>query len=347
MKRLILQPFIAFFILVFAGNICYSEINIPFNDNWKFRIGDSPEYSSPNFDDSSWRVINVPHDWSIEGRYDRSNPSGPQGGFMPCGIAWYRKTFTLPDSTYDKRIYIRFDGVFMKSQVWINGRMVGEYPNGYNAFQYDITPFIARDNAQNLIAVKVDNSLQPASRWYTGSGIYRNVDLVITGQQHFTHDGIFVTTPMVTEDKATVAIKANIICNAYPETRFNWTDNTDLYVWTRNTGSKDTKGGNRRISKNCTVEFTLHDENDIIVGHDSISENMGDFTEYDIESLIHVDNPMLWSPESPALYKLTCRLSCEGKEIDRRTINIGIRSIKFSHKGMTINGKTDKFKGVC
>lgn len=347
MKKNFIQSFIAFFLCVFAANTGYCEIRIPFNDNWKFQLGDRPECSSPDFNDSSWRVIDVPHDWSIEGRYDRRNPSGPQGGFMPCGIAWYRKSFVLPDSLDDKRIYIRFDGVFMKSQVWINGRMVGEYPNGYNAFQYDITPFITRGNAANVVAVKVDNSLQPASRWYTGSGIYRNVDLIATGQQHFTHDGIFVTIPLVNEDSATVSIKAHIICNAYPETRFNWTDNTDLYVWTRNTGSKDTRGGNRRISKKCTVEFTLQAEDGTVVGQNSISENMGDFTEYDIESTIQVDNPILWSPDSPALYKLTCRLLCDGKETDNHTVNIGIRSLEFSNKGMKINGKPDKFRGVC
>jgi len=347
MKKIFKQTFITLFLLIFVTETGHCEISIPFNDNWRFLLDDNRNYASPDFDDSSWRLIDVPHDWSIEGKYDRKNPSGPQGGFMPCGAAWYRKSFILPDSLDNKRIYIRFDGVFMKSQVWINGHMVGEYPNGYNAFQYDITPFVNRNNARNIIAVKVDNSLQPASRWYTGSGIYRDVNLIANGQQHFTHDGIFVTTQNITETQATVAINAHIICNAYPETRFNWTDNTDLYVWTRNTGSKDTKGGNRRISKNCIVEFTLRSQDGTIVGCDSVLKNMGDFTEYDIESSISVKNPALWSPDSPVLYNLTCRLLYEGKEADRRTINIGIRSLEFSNKGLRINGKPDKFRGVC
>ncbi len=172
MKKLFPKPIIIVLLLVFVSTTCYSEINIPFNDNWKFRLEDSADYATPDYDDTAWRLIDVPHDWSIEGKYDKNNPSGPQGGYMPCGIAWYRKSFILPDSLQNKRIYIRFDGVYMKSQVWINGRMVGEYPNGYNAFQYDITPFVNRGNARNVVAVKVDNSLQPASRWYTGSGIY-------------------------------------------------------------------------------------------------------------------------------------------------------------------------------
>ena len=347
MKKLFPKPIIIVLLLLFVSATCYSEINIPFNDNWKFRLEDSADYATPDFDDTAWRLIDVPHDWSIEGKYDKNNPSGPQGGYMPCGIAWYRKSFILPDSLQNKRIYIRFDGVYMKSQVWINGRMVGEYPNGYNAFQYDITPFVNRGNARNVVAVKVDNSLQPASRWYTGSGIYRDVSIIATSQQHFAHDGIFVTTPEVTNERASVAIKAHVICNAWPETRFNWTDNTDLYVWTRNLGSKNSKDGNRRISKDCTIEFTLTAQDGTIVGRNAIAKNMGDFTEYDIESSITVDKPSLWSPDSPALYNLTCRLLCGDELLDSKTFSIGIRSIEFSNKGMKTNGKVDKLKGVC
>lgn len=347
MKKLFPKPIIIVLLLVFVSTTCYSEINIPFNDNWKFRLEDSADYATPDYDDTAWRLIDVPHDWSIEGKYDKNNPSGPQGGYMPCGIAWYRKSFILPDSLQNKRIYIRFDGVYMKSQVWINGRMVGEYPNGYNAFQYDITPFVNRGNARNVVAVKVDNSLQPASRWYTGSGIYRDVSIIATSQQHFAHDGIFVTTPEVTKERASVAIKAHVICNAWPETRFNWTDNTDLYVWTRNLGSKNSNGGNRRISKDCTIEFTLRAQDGTIVGRNAIAKNMGDFTEYDIESSITVDKPSLWSPNSPALYNLTCRLLCGDELLDSKTFSIGIRSIEFSNKGMKTNGKVDKLKGVC
>lgn len=326
----------------------YCETVIPFNNSWRFNLDDDISYASPEYDDSSWRLLDVPHDWSIEGKYDRSNPSGPQGGYMPCGTAWYRKSFTLPDSLNDRRIYVRFDGVYMNSQVWINGRMVGEYPNGYNAFQYDITPFVARGNGRNVIAVKVDNSLQPASRWYSGSGIYRDVNLIATGQQHFAHDGIFVTTPQVSESQATVAIKAHVICNAYPETVFNWTDNSDLYVWTRNSGDNGSnKGNNRRVAKDCVAEFTLRTLDGTFIGRHSVVTNMGDFTEHDIESSITVDNPSLWSPDKPELYKLTCRLICDGKETDSRTFNIGIRSLEFTNKGMKINGRPDKLRGVC
>ena len=162
---------------------------IDINRNWRFTLDDDRTYGEPAFDDSGWQRLDLPHDWSIAGAYDKRNPSGPQGGFMPCGTGWYRHSFEAPAGSEGNRVFVRFDGVYMKSQVWINGRMVGEYPNGYNSFEYDITPFVRRDTL-NVLAVRVDNSLQPGSRWYTGSGIYRNVHLIVTSQMHFTDGGL-------------------------------------------------------------------------------------------------------------------------------------------------------------
>ena len=181
------------FIVLCALSANSATQHIPFNDNWKFILADNQSFAQPEFNDADWRTLSVPHDWSIEGKYDKSNPSGPQGGFMPCGTGWYRKHFTLDASKSGKRVFINFDRAYMKSQVWINGRMVGEYPNGYNAFYYDITPFVKFGGADNVLAVKVDNSLQPGSRWYSGSGIYRDVTLTLTEQMHFMQNGTFVT----------------------------------------------------------------------------------------------------------------------------------------------------------
>ena len=191
---------------------------INLNQGWRFLLGDGA-YGVPDVDDSSWRVLDVPHDWSIEGKYDKRNPSGPQGGFMPCGTGWYRLRFEAPASAKGNRVFVRFDGVYMKSQVWINGRMVGEYPNGYNSFEYDITPFIRQDTV-NVLAVRVDNSLQPGSRWYTGSGIYRDVNLIVTSQMHFTDGSTFITTPEVSTERAKIAMRYEVINHNYPETRF-------------------------------------------------------------------------------------------------------------------------------
>ena len=332
---------------ILSSVVVSGENVIGFNDGWRFILDDNIAFGSPDFDDSEWRELALPHDWSIEGHYDKSNPSGPQGGYMPCGTGWYRKSFVLPDSLAGKRIFINFDGVFMKSSVWINGRMVGEYPNGYNAFQYDITPFV-KYGANNVVAVRVDNSLQPASRWYTGSGIYRDVKLVVTDQLHFTHDGVFVHTSHASPDSAVVDVSAHVICNAYPETVFNWSDNTDLYVWTRDSESKTPPGANRRIAKDCVVEFVIMAPDGSEAGRMSVERRIGDFTENDFEARITVPSPQLWSADTPDLYTFMCRLLCEGNEVDRHTEKIGLRSVSFSPEtGMTENGKPEKLRGVC
>ncbi len=347
MTRRILRYIVLIFIFIAACDGLSAETVLPFNSDWRFRLKDDVGYASADFDDSSWRTVDVPHDWSIEGAYDRSNPSGPQGGFMPCGTGWYRKSFVLPDSLDNKRVFVRFDGVYMKSQVWINGRMVGEYPNGYNAFQYDITPYVNRGGGRNVLAVRVDNSLQPGSRWYTGSGIYRDVSLVLTNQQHFAYDGVFVSTPVATSNSAVVKVSARVVCNAYPETRFNWADNTDLYVWTRNSGNKNTSGGNRRVSKDCSVRFALVSPDGSAAGDVTVDRNMGDFTDYDIDAEIPVSNPSLWSPDTPSLYTLECSLMCGDTVVDTHRVRVGIRSVEFSKDGLKVNGKPEKFRGVC
>ena len=337
------------FIVLCALSANSATQHIPFNDNWKFILADNQSFAQPEFNDADWRTLSVPHDWSIEGKYDKSNPSGPQGGFMPCGTGWYRKHFTLDASMSGKRVFINFDGVYMKSQVWINGRMVGEYPNGYNAFHYDITPFVKFGGADNVLAVKVDNSLQPGSRWYSGSGIYRDVTLTLTEQMHFMQNGTFVTTPLVTAQKAKLAVKAKIINNRYPETVFHWTDNTDLYVWTRSDSNKTVvQGANRRISKPVDFTFSLCDLGGKVLATHTVTREIGDFTQTTVADSLSISNPALWSPDSPNLYKLLCSISIADSVIDSQTITVGFRDIKFSpESGMTVNGKPEKLKGVC
>ena len=322
-------------------------VEIDFNSGWRFLLADDPAFAVPGYDDSSWRTLDLPHDWSIEGPFDVRNPSGPQGGYMPCGVAWYRKAFTLPEARRDDRIFIRFDGVYMKSQVWINGVMVGEYPNGYNSFQYDISPYLDR-KGRNIVAVRVDNSLQPGSRWYSGSGIYRDVTLVATGQMHFLHDGVFVTTPKVSEGEAVVKVEAEVINHAYPETVFQWTDNTDLFVWTRDDPSqKKSQGANRRVSKTCALTLTLLD-GDSPVARSTQEQVIGDFTRTLFTDSLKVPAPRLWSPGAPNLYRLVCEITCEGRLMDRREMNVGIREVSFSPvSGMKVNGVREKLRGVC
>src|SRR4051812_257614 len=174
-----------------------------FNKGWHFYLGNAVNGESPTLNDANWRALNLPHDWSIEGTFSKDAPATTGGGALPGGIGWYRKTFTIPASSKGKMTYIDFDGVYEKSEVWINGHYLGFRPNGYISFRYELTPYL-NYGKPNVIAVKVDNSEQPNSRWYSGSGIYRNVWLVTTGRLAIDHWGTYVTTPKVSSQSATV-----------------------------------------------------------------------------------------------------------------------------------------------
>jgi len=183
---------------------------LDFNEGWQFILADSiADYSAINVDASSWRTLDLPHDWSIESDFSDAFPATPGGGALPGGIGWYRKSFQLDNALKDKQIYIDFDGVYQCSEVWINGHSVGFRPNGYISFRYDLTPYINWDG-ENIVAVRVDNSRQPNSRWYSGSGIYRNVRLTITNPVHVDLWGIYVTTPVVNEKEATIQVQTTV-----------------------------------------------------------------------------------------------------------------------------------------
>ena len=347
MVRKLLVWVVFFMSLVGLSRLEAREV-INLNQGWRFMLGDGA-YGVPDVDDSDWRVLDVPHDWSIEGKYDKRNPSGPQGGFMPCGTGWYRLRFEAPASAKGNRIFVRFDGVYMKSQVWINGRMVGEYPNGYNSFEYDITPFVRQDTV-NVLAVRVDNSLQPGSRWYTGSGIYRDVNLIVTSQMHFTDGSTFITTPEVSTERAKIAMCYEVINHNYPETRFSWTDNKSLFVWLRDQENQDapTSEGNHRVQKECTLTSILYDMEGNEVTRTESRQLIGDYTRTEMEQEMEVSEPHLWSDKTPYLYKLVTTISYDGKEADRIETPVGIRDIRFSaERGMEVNGEQVKIKGIC
>jgi beta-galactosidase len=318
------------------------------NAGWKFMLADDQTFSDSALDDSNWRILDLPHDWSMEGRYDKSNPSGPQGGYFPCGTGWYRKSFTLPEADRGRRVFIRFDGVYMNSSVWINNRMVGSYPNGYNSFEYDITPFVRfGEGAHNAMAVRVDNSLQPGSRWYNGSGIYRNVWLITTGQLHFKQNGVFVATAKATKEEAIVHVDYHIIANAFPETVFSWTDNTSLFIWVDKKDQQMQKPNNR-IGKMCTILSIIRDQDLHEVARQVAEHQIGDFTEPAFTQELSVKNPKLWSSRTPVMYTLESSIYCDGKLADRVNTPIGLRNIEFTKdRGMLVNGEQEKIKGIC
>ena len=194
---------ILFFVLMISQNPFAQSPRsvIDFNKDWKFYLGNDSTAINTNYNDAAWRKLSLPHDWSIESNFIKDAPATNQGGSLPGGIGWYRKTFIVPLSSKDKNVSIEFDGVYKNSEVWINGHYLGKRPYGYSSFSYDLTPHLFF-NKQNVIAVKVDNSQQPDSRWYTGSGIYRNVRLVINKINAFIKRvELFVTYRKISKDK--------------------------------------------------------------------------------------------------------------------------------------------------
>ena len=287
-----------------------------FDDNWKFFLGDYPAASSINFDDKSWRTLDLPHDWSIEGTLDTNNPMGNDGGYFPAGIGWYRKTFTVPASWKDKSVSIYFEGVYMNSEVFINGKSLGVYPYGYSTFSYNLTSYL-KLNAENILSVRVDNSQQKNCRWYSGSGIYRHVWMVVTDPIHIAQWGVTVTTPDVSSEKATVQIK--------------------------------TKVKNETNSpQNITIKTQISRANAKKAGDNQLTMNLPANSEKEVEQSIQVSKPLLWTPETPQLYQAQVQV-LKGKEIvDDIKTNFGIRSIKFTtENGFQLNGKTIKLNGGC
>lgn len=328
---------LAFLFLVLSAQITIAEgrQTLPFNDNWKFSLTDHPAYSLSGFDDSSWRQLTLPHDWSIEGQFSKTNPSGASGAYLPCGIGWYRKSFVMNEVDSTKRMFIRFDGIYMNSKVWINGHLLGLRPYGYVGFQYDITGFLkfGLDSA-NVLAVQVDNSLQPASRWYSGSGIYRNVWLVMTNSLHFTSNGAFVQCTKADSVKATLSVAYKIRANIFLESKIK--------------GYEMHPDSDKRTTKECSVISTVRNKEGQIVAKGVSKFSIGDLTMRETHTTLEISHPKLWSSESPEMYQLQSSLECEGVIADQLTTPIGIRELKYTvDNGLLVNGKTTKLKGVC
>lgn len=308
--------------------------NINFNANWKFQLGELPGFHLPSYNDNNWRTLDVPHDWSIEGKFDEQNPAGASGGFLPTGIGCYRKHFVMPEGSKGKRVKIRFDGVYMKSSVYLNGVFLGNRPYGFSTFEYDLTPHLKYDNAENILAVEVDNALQPSSRWYTGSGINRNVYLIITEQQHFKSFGTFIRTDKLTANSAVVKIDCKVISNQYPESQSVKFQRFPEDV--------------TRKVKPSKIVVMLKNAKGEVVKEVSTDQPLSDYSELEAQLELNVENPILWSDKTPYLYKMELQLWVDGKLIDTEQHRIGIRKIEFNNnRGMLVNGEKVIAKGVC
>ncbi len=294
-----------------------SRLITDFNPDWNFKLGDYPTAINADFDAHDWRALDLPHDWSIEGNFSIEHPTKPQQGALPAGKGWYRKAFTLPESAKDKSIAIEFDGVFCNSEVWINGHHLGKRPFGYISFSHDLTPYLNFGSQKNYIAVKVDNDAQPSSRWYTGSGIYRNVRLVTADKLHVAHWGTYVTTPKVSNEKATVNYELKIQNDA-------------------------------TTSKNVKVVTNILDSNNRSVAKLETDETVAAQSELGKTYYLEVNNPKLWDTKNPNLYKVVTQVYDKKTVIDQYETPLGFRYFSFdAEKGFFLNGVSTKIHGVC
>ena len=305
-----------------------------FNADWRFYLGEVPGFYVPEFNDADWRVLDVPHDWSIEGQFAKENPNGASGGYLPTGIGCYRKHFILPEGAKGKRIKIRFDGVYMNSTVYLNGIYLGNRPYGFSTFEYDLTPFLKYNGKSNVLAVKVDNSLIGNCRWYTGSGINRNVHLFITEQQHFKSFGTFFRTISIDGDLARLKVDCEVISNNYPESM--------------NINFQQFPEDWKKVLKKSRIVALLKDKDGVIFAKAVDSCQLTDYTSIRSSMNIEVKNPVLWSDKNPYLYTLELQLWIENRLVDTEQQKVGIRTITFNKdNGMMVNGEKVIIKGVC
>src|ERR1044072_2845773 len=309
------------FLIFLAAFICFANSRpgkrVSFNQDWRFQLGDVSNGHDVDLNDSQWRQLDLAHDWSIEGEFSEKAPAGTGGGALPGGIGWYRKSFTVPATAKGKQIFIEFDGVYRNSEVWINGHYLGKRPYGYISFQYELTPHLIYGSNRNVIAGKVDNSQQPNSRWYSGSGIYRNVWLTTLDPVHVEHWGTYVTTPEVNTSSATVVIKTQVDNGSNSATPVNLT-----------TIIQDTKG--REVAREVSKGVAARDS------HAEVSQTL------------KVSAPMFWSDDRPYLYKVISQLEQVGRVVDRYETPLGIRTFRFDvEKGFFLNGKPVKIRGTC
>lgn len=289
---------------------------VPFNEGWRFVLGDDPAMASAEYDATAWRALTLPHDWAIEGDFSRDNPSGTGGGALPGGVGWYRKTFTLPESYAGKRIFIDFDGAYMNSTVYINGHELGTRPYGYAPFSYDLTPWLKPGG--NTVAVRVDNAEQPNSRWYSGCGIYRNVWLRALEPLHIPQWGVWVRQDSIAGGTAYATVTTTV------NNGENRTGKATLHTAVTRPGEPTAM---------ATTVFDLKP---------GVSE---------LEQKITVPDVKMWSVTDPNMYTVTSMLyagDAPDGEADMLETRTGFRTTGFdARKGFSLNGERMKLNGVC
>jgi beta-galactosidase len=287
--------------------------------DWRFIGADAQGAERPEFDDTTWRKVDVPHDWSIAGPFDQNNPTGGAGGFLPGGVGWYRKHLVLPEEYAGRRVFVEFDGIMANSEVWINGRSLGKRPNGYVSFRYDLTDALSFGDKQvNVLAVRADNSQQPASRWYTGAGIYRHARLIVTDPVHLDQWATLVSTPEVAQNWALVRVR----------------------TFVKNESDKD-----RAVSLRIML---MGPDARLVRQADTASQSVAPGKTAGFVQDLEVQKPSLWDLEKPHLYQAITRVVAGDKVVDEETTTFGIRRAEFrADTGFWLNGRNLKIKGVC
>ena len=311
--------FLLFCIAILPARLTMAQrIVSSFDAGWKFIKDDPKGAEQPEYQGAGWRTLDLPHDWGIEGSYARTNPTGRGGGYVEAGIGWYRKTFSLPDAAARQQVFVEFDGIMMNSDVWVNGYHLGHRPYGYSSFQYDLTGHLHfGKDAVNTIAVRADNSVQPYSRWYTGSGIYRHTRLVITNPIHIDHWGVFITTPEISATSAKLQVRTALTNGS--ATDASLTIETSI------------------LSPSGTIIKTVTSKQSIAAGASA-----------NLMQEAAVDHPSLWELTSPAMYTAIVRIRSGKALLDEYKTPFGIREIAFdADRGFLLNGKNIKIKGVC
>lgn len=320
-----------------------------FDSDWRFSRGDPVGAEKISYPDAEWRGVDLPHDWSIEGPYDERSPMGGTGGYLPAGVGWYRKIFHLPETARNRLVRLQFDGVYQHSTVWVNGHKLGTRPYGYATFSYDLTPYLNFGDAPNVVAVRVDNSAQPNSRWYSGSGIYRHTWLTITDRLAIAPQGIFVTTPEISPTRALVRVITRV------RNERNTTQRLELIhaiaaADTLRSGFTPDNSDAAKPKMSGVKSDLLPEPNCGDDRHTTVitRAELAPGAEAEILAMLDVPQPQLWSPESPHLYCLRSAIRVGDEVVDSVTTTFGVRQIEYDiDRGFLLNGSPVKLRGMC
>lgn len=313
-SKLFILVIFSFISLLAKANPQFGNAEL-FNNGWKFHLSDVKNGGDPQLDDSKWRSLDLPHDWSVEGTYSPDKASCQ--GYLQGGIGWYRKSFFMPTENKNKKIFIYFEGVYNRSEVFVNGKLIGNRPYGYISFMFNLTPYL-KFGENNVVAVKVDHSEETDSRWYTGSGIYRNVYLVTASPVHLGLWGVYFKAKNITNTKAEAEIQSTIVNESESAVKIQVIneiiDPANEKVVARTSAEQKTEAG-----KTITLTLTAH-----------------------------IPNPKRWSVDQPYLYRLRTIVKRNGKITDQNEQKIGFKTLTFdSDNGFALNGVWMKVKGVC